>query len=94
MIEAQGKDDSNAPLDTSENCSHIVCWTPSVLENVKAQLACAVHVGVKHLADELDTWRLVRILLLKVHYQAKGSVFEGRIGRSDDDGIPRISSVD
>lgn len=83
----------NVPLDTSQNGSHIVCWAPSVLENVKAQLACTVHVGVEHLADELDSRRLVWILLLEVHHKAERSIFEGSIGRADDDGIPRVPSV-
>lgn len=81
----------NAPLNTGENGSHIVCWAPSVLKNVKAQLACTVHVGVEHLANELDTGRLVWILLLKIHHQAERSILERGIGRSDDDGIPRGS---
>lgn len=88
------EDCGHKPLDTGENGSHIVCWAPSVLENIKAQLAGTVHVGVKHLADEFDPWRLVWVLFLKVHHQAEGSIFEGSIGRSDDDGIPRILSVD
>lgn len=81
------------PLDTSEDGGHIVCRAPSVLENVKAQLASTVNVGVEHLADEFDTWRLVRILLLEVHHQAEGSILEGSVGRANNDGIPKVSSV-
>jgi hypothetical protein len=82
------------PLNTRQNGSHIVCWAPSVLENIEAEFAGAVDIGMKHLANKLDAGRFVGILFLKVHHQAEGSIFEGRIGRADNDGIPSISSVD
>lgn len=43
---------------------------------------------MEHLADELDGWWLIRVLFLEVHHQAEGSILKGRIGGTDDDGIP------
>ena len=43
---------------------------------------------MKHLADEFDLWRLIRVLLFKLHDEAKRAVLERRIGRSNNDGIP------
>jgi hypothetical protein len=43
---------------------------------------------MKHLADELDRRRLVRILFLEMHHQSKGAVFERCVGWADDDSIP------
>jgi hypothetical protein len=58
------------------------------LENVQAQLAGGVDVGVEHLADELDLGRLVGVLLFELHDEPKRSIFKRRIGWSYDDGIP------
>ena len=43
---------------------------------------------MKHLTDELDAGWFVRIRLFKVHNEAKGAVFEGRVCGSNDDGVP------
>jgi len=43
---------------------------------------------MKHLADELDSGRLVRIRLFKVHHEAKGAILEGSVCGSNDDGVP------
>lgn len=82
------------PLDTRQNGSHVICWAPSVLQDIEAELAGAVDIGVKHLADKFDAGRLVGVLFLEVHHQAEGSIFERRVGRADNDGIPIIPSVD
>lgn len=78
----------HSPLDAGQNGRHIVRRAPSVLQNIQAQLPGAVDVGVEHLADELDAGRLGGILLLKMHDQSKGTIFERSIGGPDDDGVP------
>lgn len=55
------------PLDTGQDCCHIVCGAPSVLQDIQTELPGVVDVGVEHLTDELDAGRLVGILLFKVH---------------------------
>jgi hypothetical protein len=58
------------------------------LKDIEAELAGCVDVRVKHLANELNRRRLVGILFFKVHHEPEGSVLEGRIRGTDDDGIP------
>ena len=58
------------------------------MKDVKAQFAGPVDIGMKHLADEFHSRWLVRVLLLELHYKAKGSILEGSISRSNNDGIP------
>ena len=41
----------------------VVGGGPPVLEDVEADAAVGVHVGVEHLGDELDRRRLVGVLL-------------------------------
>ena len=76
------------PLDAGQDGRDIVRRAPPVLQNVEAELARRVHVGVEHLTDELDRGRLVGVLLLKVHHQSESAVLKRGIGRSNDDGVP------
>jgi hypothetical protein len=76
------------PLDTGQNGGHVVGGAPTILQDVEAELACAVDVGVEHLADELDARRFVWILFLEVHHETEGAIFKGGIRRADDDCIP------
>lgn len=76
------------PLDTRQDSRHIICRTPSVLQNVQAQLSRSIDIGVEHLADKLDRRRLVWILFLKMHYKSKGAVFEWGFRWANDDGVP------
>lgn len=80
------------PLDTSEDRRHVICWAPTVLQDVQAKLAGAVHIGVKHLADEFDAGRFVGVLFLEVHDEAECAVLKGSIGGSNDHGIPAAPS--
>jgi hypothetical protein len=48
---------------------------------------------MEHLANELDTWRLVGVLFFKVHHQAECTILEGSVGGADNDGIPVTSSA-
>ena len=45
---------------------------------------------MEHLADKLDCRGLVGVLFLKVHNESEGSILEGSIGRSDNNGIPIV----
>lgn len=76
------------PLDACQDGSNIVCRTPSVLQNVQAQLAGGVYVGVEHLADELDLGRLIGVLLFKLHDESECAIFKRRIRWAYDYGIP------
>ena len=78
------------PLDAGQNSCDVVRRTPSVLQDIEAQLARRIDIGVEHLADELDGGRLVGVLLLEVHHKSEGSIFEGGIRRSYYNGIPVI----
>jgi hypothetical protein len=43
---------------------------------------------MEHLADEFDCGWFIRVLFLEMHNKPEGSIFEGRICWSDDDGVP------
>lgn len=77
-------------MDTRKNSGDIICRTPSVLEDIKAQLPRSIHVRVEHLADELHQRRLIRILLLELHDESEGAVFEWGVRGSDDDRVPGL----
>lgn len=79
-----------SPLYASQNSGYIVRWTPSVLQDIQAELTRAVYVWVKHLADELDARRLVWVCLLKVHHQPERPILKRCICRSDDYSVPVI----
>lgn len=81
----------SVPLDACQDCGHVVCRTPSVLQNVETQFAGSVYVGVEHLADEFDLRWLVGVLLFELHNEAERSILERSIGWSDDDCIPILS---
>ena len=44
---------------------------------------------MEHCADEFDARRFVGILLFKLHDQSEGTIFEGSVGWTDDDSVPR-----
>lgn len=73
---------------TGEDGGNVIRRTPSILEDVKAQLATGINVGMEHGADEFDSWWFVRVGLFELHHQAEGTVFEGRVGRTNYDCIP------
>lgn len=78
----------NLPLNTRENSCYVVCRAPSVLQDIQAKLSRGINVRVEHLADELDCWRLVGVLLLELHHQSKCSIFERCVCRTNNDGVP------
>jgi len=75
-------------LDACQDCRHIVCRTPSILQDIQAQFARGVYVGMEHWADELDGRWFVWILFLEMHHQPKGPIFKRGVRGSDDHGIP------
>lgn len=42
------------------------------------------------MADELNLGGFVRVLFLEVHYEPKGTILKGSVGRTDDDGVPEV----
>ena len=81
------------PLNACQDCRHIVCWAPSVLQNVQAQFTGGVYVRMEHLTDELDRRWFVRILFLELHNQPKGAIFEWCVRGSDNHSIPGGASA-
>jgi hypothetical protein len=45
---------------------------------------------MEHLADELDSWRFVRVRLFEMHHEAKGAILKRRVRGTDDDGVPGV----
>lgn len=77
------------PLDAGQDSSNIVCRTPSVLQNVQAQLAGGVYIGVEHLAYKFDLGRLIGVLLFELHDESECAIFKRCVRGADDDGVPR-----
>ena len=67
-------------LNRSQDSRDVIRRRPTVLQNVEAQFSVGVDVGVKHLRDELDDGRLVRVRFVKGQDEAEGAVFEGGVG--------------
>ena len=78
----------DAPLNAGQDRGDVICRTPSVLQNVQAELPGGVDVWVEHLADEFDGGRLIRILLFELHHQPECSILEGGVAGSDDYRVP------
>ena len=79
---------SSVPLNTRQDRGHIVRWAPPILEDIQTELARAVDVRVEHLTDELDAGWLVGVLLLEVHHQAEGAIFERGVGGANNHSVP------
>jgi hypothetical protein len=58
------------------------------LQDVQTQLSRTVDVGMEHLTDELDTWRFIGVLLLKMHDEPESAIFERGICGTDNDSVP------
>lgn len=67
-------------LDGSEDGSDVVSGRPAILENVEAELAVGVDVGVEHSREELDGWGFVGVGFVEGEEELEGAVFEGRFG--------------
>jgi len=75
-------------LNAGQDSCHVICRTPSILQNIQAEFSSTIDVWVKHLADELHTGRLVGVLFFEVHDKAEGAILKGSVCWADDDGIP------
>ena len=53
-------------LDAGEDGGHIIGGTPAVLQDVQADPAVCVDVGVEHLGKEFDDRGFVRILFTEL----------------------------
>lgn len=80
--------EGHSPLNAGQDGRNIIRRTPSVLEDVQAELSRSVDVRVEHLADELDAGRFVGVLLFEMHDKAKGAILERGVRWADDDGVP------
>ena len=76
------------PLNAGQNGCYVICWAPSILQNIQAEFASTVDVWVKHLADEFDAGRLVGILFFEVHNKTECTILKGGICWADDDSVP------
>jgi len=63
-------------LDARQDCSDVVCGRPSVLQDVKAELAVCVHIRVEHAREELDGRRLVGVRFVEGQEELEGTIFE------------------
>ena len=63
-------------LNARQDRGDIVCRAPSVLQDVKAELAVVVHVWVEHARQELDSWWFGRIALIEGEEELERAVFE------------------
>ena len=88
IIFCVAKKTPSLPLNTCQDRCHIVRWAPTILQDIQAQFPSSIDVGMEHCADKLDCGRLVRILLLEMHDQSKGSIFEWGICWADDHSVP------
>lgn len=80
------------PLDTRQDCCNIVRGRPPVLQNIQAQLACAIYVRVEHLADKLHARWLVRVGFFEMHDEAEGAIFERCVSRAYNYCVPACLS--
>lgn len=75
-------------LNARQHGGDVVCGTPAILKDVKAEFARGIDIGMEHLTNKLDGGRLIRILLLEMHHEAKSSIFERSVRGSYYYGIP------
>ena len=66
-------------LDTGEDGGDVVGGAPPVLEDVKADAAVRVDVGMEHLGQELHHRRLVGILLAELQGQLERSILTNAV---------------
>ena len=67
-------------LHARQDRRNIICRTPTVLEDVQAQFAVMVDVGMEHLADKPNGRGFVRVGVGEGQSQAERTVFERCIG--------------
>jgi len=53
-------------LNTRQNRRDIISRTPPILQDIQTQLSVRVHVRVKHLREEFDGRRFVRVGFVEI----------------------------
>ena len=53
-------------LNTRQNRRYIISRAPPVLQDIQTQLSVRVHVRVKHLREEFDGRRFVRVGFVEI----------------------------
>ena len=76
------------PLNACQDGSYVVRRAPSVLQDVKTELACPVYIRMEHGAEKLDRRGLIGILLIERHDKPECPVFKRCIGGTNDHRIP------
>ena len=66
-------------MNTREDGGHVVGGAPPVLEDVQADAAVCVDVGVEHLGEELDHGGLVGLLFTELQGQLECSILRTSI---------------
>lgn len=69
-------------LNGREHSRDVVYRTPVTLQNVQADTAIVVHVGVEQARHKLDDWRFIWIVLCKIESQFKGASLPWCVVRS------------
>ena len=90
---ACANDRCTIPLDTGQDCCHVVRWAPTVLKNVQTQFSGPVYVWMEHLANKFYAWWFIWVLLFEVHHEAECSILKGGSFGPDNDCIPEKASV-
>jgi len=75
-------------LDRSQNGRDVVSGTPLILQNVQANAAIGVNIGMEHFGDELDNGSFVGVFLSEPERESERAIFEGGVVRSKNDGVP------
>jgi hypothetical protein len=76
-------------LQTQKNTLHIIHSTPLILQNVKADPARKVHIGVIDWGFKEDSGRCIRVIRRKGKGEFEHKVFIGCLGRSNNGCCPR-----
>lgn len=75
-------------LYTRQDRSNIIRRRPSILQNIETELAICVHVRVEHSRQEFDRGGFVRVGFIECEEEFESAVFEGRVTRTKNDGVP------
>ena len=67
-------------LNARKNGSNVICWTPSILENVQAELAICVDVRMEHSREELDSRGFIWIVFVERQRQLESPILEWCVG--------------
>ena len=80
-------------LDAGEDGRDVVDGTPLVLQDVEADLAVVVDVGVEHLGEEADVGGLVGVVLGEFQDELERPALPRGVVGAEDDGLPHHDVV-